>query len=86
MPIINHRGITPRSLTDQICITAVNYLVSIGKHRMRNYWFPIRKGGFLRSDQEIKGLRGGILLYAAQAIPQIDTARAEKNPFRKETT
>ena len=62
------------------------FLVSVRKLRMRNYWFPIRKGGILRSGQEIKGLRGGILLYAAQVIPQIDTARAEKNPFRTETT
>jgi hypothetical protein len=61
------------------------YLVSIRKLRMRNYWFPIRKGGIFRSGQEIKELRGGILLYAAQVIPQIDTARAEKNPFRMET-
>ena len=52
---------------------------------MRNYWFPIRKGGIFRSGQEIKELHGGILLYAAQVIPQIDTARAEKNPFRTET-
>ena len=29
-------------------------------------------------------MRGGILLYAAQASPQIDTARAEKDRFRME--
>ena len=34
---------------------------------------------------KIKGLRGGILTYVAQASPQIDTARAEKHPFRMET-
>ena len=52
---------------------------------MRNYRFPIRKGEIFRSGKEINGLRGGVLLYAAQGILQIDTARAEKNPFRMET-
>ena len=52
---------------------------------MRNYRFPIRKGEIFRSGKEIKGLRGGVLLYAAQGILQIDTTRAEKNPFRMET-
>jgi len=52
---------------------------------MRNYQFPNWKGGIFRSGKEIKGLRGGVLLYAAQAIQQIDTARAEKNSFRTET-
>ena len=52
---------------------------------MRNYWFSDRKGGIFRSGKEIKELRGGVHRYAAQAIPQIDTARAEKNPFRMKT-
>jgi hypothetical protein len=39
------------------------------------------KGGIFRSGQKIKGLRGGLLLCAAQAKPQIDTARAEKDSF-----
>ncbi len=52
---------------------------------MRTYWFPDRKGGIFRPGKEIKGLRGGVLLYAAQARPRIDTARTEKNPFRRET-
>ena len=30
-------------------------------------------------------MRGGVLLYAAQGILQIDAARAEKSPFRMET-
>jgi len=34
---------------------------------------------------KIKGLRGGVHRYAAQANPQIDTARAEKNRFRMKT-
>jgi hypothetical protein len=47
--------------------------------------FPDRKEGIFRSDKEINGLRGGILMYVAQASPQIDTVRAEKHPFRMET-
>ena len=52
---------------------------------MRNYWFPIRKGGLFRPGKEIKGLRGGVHRYAAQASPKIDAAWAEKNSFRTET-
>ena len=52
---------------------------------MRHYWFPIRKGGIFRPGKEIEGLRGGVHWYAAQVSPKIDTARAEKNPFRMET-
>jgi hypothetical protein len=59
--------------------------VSIRKLRMGNYQFPIRKGGIFCLGKEIKGLRGGVRLYAAQASPQIDAARAKKHPFRTET-
>jgi hypothetical protein len=48
--------------------------------------FPDRKEVIFRPGKEIKGLRGGILQHVAQAITQIDTARAEKHPFRMETT
>jgi hypothetical protein len=60
-------------------------LVSIRKHRMKNEQFPIRKGGIFRPGKKIKGLRGGVHRYAAQASPKIDAAWAEKNPFRTET-
>jgi hypothetical protein len=53
---------------------------------MRNYWFPIWKAVIFRPGKEIKGLRGGVHRYAAQASPQIDTARAEKRPFLTETS
>jgi hypothetical protein len=53
---------------------------------MRNEQFPIRKGGIFCPGQEIKGLRGGVHRYAAQADPKIDAAWAKKNPFRTETT
>jgi len=60
-------------------------IVSIRKLRMRNYWFLIRKAGIFCPGKEIKGLRGGVHGYVAQASPQIDTARAGKRPFRTET-
>jgi hypothetical protein len=44
-----------------------HFLVSIRKLRMRNYQFPIWKRGIFRPDKEIKGLRGGVHQYAAQA-------------------
>ena len=31
-------------------------------------------------------MRGGVHKYAAQARPKVDAARAEKHPFRTETT
>ncbi|MGD8721585.1 MAG: hypothetical protein PVG46_07265 [Desulfobacterales bacterium] len=34
--------------------------------------FPIQKCAIFRKFKEIKELRGGVLLYAAQAIPPID--------------
>ena len=52
---------------------------------MQNYKFPIRKRGFFCPGKEIKGLRGGVHGYAAQEIPQIDTAGAKKDRFRMET-
>jgi len=51
---------------------------------VRNYWFSIRKRGFFRPGQEIKGLRGDVHRYAAQVSPQIDAAKAEKDRFRME--
>jgi hypothetical protein len=48
--------------------------------------FPIRKGGIFRPGKEIEGLRGGVHGYAAQGSLKIDTARAEKAPFRTETS
>jgi len=53
---------------------------------MRNYQFSIWKRGIFRPGKEIKGLRGGVHGYAAQASPQIDAARAKKNRFRMKTT
>jgi len=53
---------------------------------MRNWQFPDWKADIFCPGKEIKELRGGVRLYAAQARPQIDTARAKKHPFRTETT
>jgi hypothetical protein len=46
--------------------------------------FDSESGGF-SPGKEIKGLRGGVHRYAAQARPKIDAARGEKHPFRTET-
>jgi hypothetical protein len=48
--------------------------------------FSIRKLGNFCPDKEIKGLRGGVLLYVAQARPMIDAARAKKDRFRMKTS
>jgi hypothetical protein len=53
---------------------------------MNNNELPIWKRGIFRRGKEIKGLRGGVHRYAAQASPRIDAATAEKNRFRTETT
>jgi hypothetical protein len=47
--------------------------------------FLFGKAAFFRYGKEIKGLCGGVQGYAAQESPKIDTARAEKDPFRMET-
>jgi hypothetical protein len=48
--------------------------------------FPYRKRGIFRRVKEIKGLRGGVHRYGAQASPQIDAAMAKKDRFRTETS
>ena len=47
--------------------------------------FPIQKCAIFRKFKEIKESRGGILLYAAQAIPPIDAEIVEKGHFWAET-
>jgi hypothetical protein len=47
--------------------------------------FPIQKCEIFRKFKEIKELRGGILLYAAQAIPPIDAEIAGKGHLWTET-
>jgi len=39
--------------------------------------FPIRKCAIFRKFKEIKELRGGMLLYAAQAIPDLSRPRRD---------
>jgi hypothetical protein len=49
--------------------------------------FPIQsRYGGIRKVKEIKGLRGGVRGYAAQAILQIDAEIAEKGHFWMETS
>jgi hypothetical protein len=43
----------------------INFLIR--KIRMRNSWFSMWKRGVFRHGKEIKGLRGGVHRYAAQA-------------------
>jgi hypothetical protein len=40
--------------------------------------FPIQKCAIFRKFKNIKELRGGVLVYAARAIPSIDAEIAEK--------
>ena len=47
--------------------------------------FPIQKCTIFCKFNKIKELRGGILLYAAQAIPPIDAEIAEKGHLWTET-
>jgi len=47
--------------------------------------FLIRKPETFRKVREIKGLSGGVVLYAAQSNAQIDAEIAEKVGFRTET-
>ena len=47
--------------------------------------FPIQKYAIFCKFKEIKELHGGILLYAAQGIPQIDAEIAEKGHLWTET-
>jgi hypothetical protein len=47
--------------------------------------FPIQKCAIFRKFKEIKELRGGILMYVAQAIPPIDAEIAEKGHLWTET-
>jgi len=46
-----------------------------------SYW----KREIFRRGQEIKGLRGGVHRYAAQANLKIDAAMAKKGRFRMKT-
>jgi hypothetical protein len=47
--------------------------------------FSIQKCAIFRKFKEIKELRGGVLVYAAQAIPPIDAEIAEKGHLWTET-
>jgi hypothetical protein len=47
--------------------------------------FPIQKCAIFRKFKKIKELRGGVLVYAAQAIPPIDAEIAEKGHLWTET-
>jgi len=44
------------------------------------------KREIFRCGKDIKVLRGGVVLYAAQERPQIDAVTAEKGRFRMKTS
>jgi len=48
--------------------------------------FPMRKRVIFRDVKESKGLRRGVLLYAAQENPQVDAEIAEERRFRTGTS
>ncbi len=52
---------------------------------MLTHKFSDWKQEIFRYGWEIKVLCGGVVLYAAQISPQIDTATAEKGCFRMTT-
>jgi len=66
---------------DESTVSTRRVLVPILKLRMGTPWFPRQKRAIFREIKEIKGFRGGVLLYAAQGKPQIDAELAEKRRF-----
>ena len=74
-----------RSSRPQLQNEYEGYLVHIRGFMKGTDKFPIQKCAIFRKFKEIKELRGGILLYAAQAIPPIDAEIAEKGHLWTET-
>ena len=60
-------------------------LVSILKHHFEITRFSIQKDAIFFKVKEIKGLRGGVRLYAAQENPKIDAGFGKKSPFWTKT-
>jgi hypothetical protein len=48
--------------------------------------FPIQKSPFSASSRKSAALRGGVLVYVAQAIPPIDAEIVEKGHLQTETS
>ncbi|MGD8970394.1 MAG: hypothetical protein PVG01_03225 [Desulfobacterales bacterium] len=61
------------------------YLVPIHGYFLGSKKFPIQKCAIFCKFKEIKELRGGVLVYAAQVIPPIDAEIAEKGHLWTET-
>ena len=59
--------------------------MSIHSFMKNNNKFPIQNFAIFCKFKEIKKLRGGVLEYAAQAIPLIDAEIAEKGHLWTET-
>jgi len=84
MVILLSAGSSER-LSTMLCGVQNSKLVAIRKLRRATAKFSDWKRAIFRCGKEIKNLRGGIILYAAQENPQIDTATAEKGRFRMKT-
>ena len=63
----------------------LSYLVPIRGFMKGTDTFPIQKCAIFCKFKKIKELCGGVLLYAAQAIPPIDAEIAEKGQLWTET-
>jgi hypothetical protein len=74
--------VNPEPGTDLLMFS---YLVPIRDLKKGIDKFPIQKCAIFCEFKEIKGLRGGVLLYAAQAMPPIDAEIAEKGHLWTET-
>lgn len=59
--------------------------MSVQEHRQEAFQFSIQKGVSFSKVKEIKALRGGVLMYAAQATPKIDAEIGKNGPFWTET-
>jgi len=62
-----------------------SYFVGVRKLWTPTHKFSDWKQVIFRCGKKIKGLYGGVVLYAAQISPQINTATAEKGRFRMKT-
>jgi len=69
----------------KVYLSCVNQKVAIRSLINHNSQFPIQKCAIFCKFKEIKELRGGILLYAAQAVPPIDAEIVEKGHLWTET-
>ena len=71
---------------ERVRVLLKDKLVPVHKCGQALAQFLGQKRAIFRKVKEIKGLRGGVHRYAAQAIPQIDAEIAEKGRLWTETS